>query len=468
MHSKNKHIFKEYDIRGKYPTEINEKICFEIGEALSLALKDRNKKDASVFLLKNCKKIAVARDMRKSSPQLARALCKGILSKGIDVDYIGMASTPALYWTTAKKEYMGGAMITASHNSSEFNGIKLCGIGASPIDPQKIFSYIGTPPAKCRKGSLKRKSYIEEYINFIKKHYSPKKNRHLKIAVDAAWAMASDEIPFILDKLNMDFMPICFGPTENFSNKDINPSNKGALDDLSKCIKKYKADIGIAFDGDADRVLFMNEEGELIDPEIIAVIIGTEIINSFHRPTNTSKAKIIVDVRSGSTSKKPLKKAGLEIITSRSGHLNIKDAMIKNKAVFGAETSGHYYFNIGNTTRYIATDNAMIAMLKVLSRLSSSQSPISMIAKKYNKFFKSRELNFNVKNPDTAIKPIEDYFSRNKKIFISHLDGLTIEFPDWRFNLRKSNTESEILRLNIEAKSEEILRKRIKEIKKMI
>jgi len=481
----NKTIFLEYDIRGKYPKEINEEECFLIGKAWAQILKKQSKKAPGCFL-KNHKTAAISRDMRKGSPQLARALSLGLLSEKINVDYLEMSTTPALYWTVAKKEYLGGAIITASHNSSEFNGIKICGAGGRPVSPEDIWKEyknlkreIDSPLHEERVGEglgvrihkgggsgmriLQRKSYIEQYINFLKKFYN-KKNRYLKVVVDAAWAMASEEIPFIFNGMNMDFIPLCFGPTENFSNKDINPANKGALDDLSKMVKKYNADLGIAFDGDADRVLFTDENGKIIDPELITAILSVNILKK------KSKNKIIIDARSGKTSKNAIENSGGKIFVSKAGHINIKNAMRKNNAVFGAETSGHYFFK----ESYFA-DNAMIAMLKILNVLGQSRLPFSYIANDFRIVHKTNEINFKISNSQKVLEKIESNYSfeserlraKDKKTAetkISHLDGLTIEHLDWRFNIRKSNTEEEILRLNAEANTENTLRKIISEI----
>lgn len=458
----NKNIFKAYDIRGEYPEEINEKIFFLIGIAWARILKSQKK-----IFSKNAESAVIGRDMRAGSAELARALAAGALQEGLNIDYLGMCATPLVYWSLAKKRYLGGAMITASHNPSKFNGVKLCKYKADPINPKEIIRKIAALPENfikkdptmrlSAKGRLRKISYSEEYINFIKSFYK-KTSRHLKITVDAAFAMASEEIPFIFNGMNIDFIPLCFGPRENFSDTDINPMNKNALNDLSKITRKYKADFGIAFDGDADRIFFTDEKGEAVDPEIITALISSDIL------AKKPKSKFAIDSRSGKISQNPIQKLGGSYTISKAGRTNLQKAMKRHNAVFGAETTGHYFFK-----ESFFADNAMIAMMKVINILGFSKEKFSEMAKKLKIRQKSREINFATKNSEEALKNTERHFKKNwKKISISHLDGLSIKHSQWKFNLRRSNTEPELLRLNAEAEDEENLRKIINEIKKQI
>ncbi|MFH1175212.1 MAG: phosphomannomutase/phosphoglucomutase, partial [bacterium] len=451
-------IFCSYDIRGKYPEEINEEIVFEIGRAWAKILK--KSKEVRKNVLKNHGAVAVARDMRKGSAQLARALSCGLLSEGLAVDYLGMASSPMLYWSVFKKEYLAGAVITASHNPRGFNGIKFC-LNGGEIDIEAIWEIVKKErknktanflnEKKVFQNNLYRKSYIEQYINFIRSFYA-KNGRHLKIVIDAAWGMASEEIPFIFNGLNIDFIPICFGPSENFSDKNINPLNKSALDDLSFMVKKYKADLGVAFDGDADRVVFVDEKGDMINPEIITAILSRSILEK------NPEAKIVLDIRSGKTAHQAIKNFGGKVIVSKSGHTNIKRVMREKSADFSAETSGHYFFKDA-----YRCDNAMIAMLKVLNIAAASSRPISEICQELKAVEKISEINFEFSDSSfdvkKRLKKVEAEFKKNyKRAKINWLDGLTMESGEWRFNLRSSNTETGVLRLNLEAQNRLILK----------
>jgi len=459
----NKKIFREYDIRGKYPEEINADVCFAIGQAFARLLK-KYKKHPDNALLKHSKMVVVARDMRKESPELARAFTNGILSENLNVDYLGLTSSPLLFWTSAQHEYLGGAMITASHNVSGTNGIKLCLPHAEPFDTHDLLRWISKPSLRSSSygvALLRKKCYAGEYFDFIKSFFSSK-NTKIKVAVDAAWATASDEIPCIFNQTGIELIPLCFGPTENFSDKDINPANKDALTDLTKTVKKFKADIGIGFDGDADRVFFTDENGNVVDPEIISILLAS----TFLKNNRIKNRKIVLDSRAGWTSQDPISEMGGKIIISRSGHLNIKKEMLKQKAILGAETSGHYFFNIGKKNQYIPSDNAMIAMIKILNIISSSKLSFSKIIKKFKSFPKSGELNFKVDNPQRMIKKFIQHLPSCKSS--STFDGLSVEYDDWRMNVRQSNTEDGVLRVNVEARDVDTLEYKIKQIKKMV
>ncbi len=456
----NKKIFREYDIRGKYPEEINANTCFLIGQAYARLLKQYRRKPDSAFL-KHDKTIVVSRDMRRESAELARAFVNGILSENLNVDYLGLTSSPLLFWASAQHEYLGGAIITASHNISGINGIKLCLPHVKPFDTKDLLELIDVKSVNKGVAKLRKKCYTAEYIEFIKSFFTSKQMK-IKVAVDAAWATASDEIPYIFNQTNIDFIPLCFGPTENFSDKDINPANKGALDDLIRTVKKFKTDIGIAFDGDADRIFFVDETGNIVDPEIISILLTS----TFLKNNREKNKKVVLDSRSGWTSQEPITKMGGEIIISRSGHLNIKKEMLKQKAIFGAETSGHYFFNIGKKKQYIPSDNAMIAMIKIMNIVSSSKLPFSKILKKYKSYPKSGELNFKVDNPQKIIKKFIQHLPTCKES--STFDGLSVEYDDWRINARPSNTEDGVLRINVEARDDGILRDKIKLVRDII
>jgi len=480
----NNKIFREYDIRGKYPEEVNAETFFVVGQAFARLLKKHSKKNTENALLKHPKTVAVSRDMRKESTELARAFVNGILSENLNVDYLGLTSSPLLFWTVSQHKYLGGAIITASHNVSGINGIKLCLPHVEPFDTQNLLQYTDettVPKTRLRHltgdygvanplnsisdysmviAKLQKKCYMTEYVEFVKSFFTSKQN--VRVAIDAAWATASEEIPYIFNQTNVDFIPLCFGPTENFSDKDINPANKDALDDLIRTVKKFKTDIGIGFDGDADRIFFVDENGNIVDPEIISILIASTFLEN-NREKNK---KIVLDSRAGWTSQEAITKLDGQIFISRSGHLNIKKEMLKQKAIFGAETSGHYFFNIGKKKQYIPSDNAMIAMIKILNIISASKLPFSKIIKKYKSYPKSGELNFKVSNPQKIIKKFIQHLPSCKSS--STFDGLSVEYDDWRINVRPSNTEDGVLRVNVEARTISTLKEKIKLVRTIV
>lgn len=440
-------IFKAYDIRGKYPEEINEQIVYKIAQAFVKFLKAQN--------------IVVGRDMRISSPALFEALTKGLIEAGINAVDIGLCSTPLFYFAIQKEKADAGMMITASHNPAQYNGLKLCRKQAISISAetglQEIknlvinnqYSAVGD-----KKGKVIKKDLLNEYIEFILNKVRPEEIKPLKIIIDCGNGMIGPEILEISKKLACRITTLFAEPDGAFPNHEANPSKEEFLAALKEKIIKEKADLGMAFDGDGDRVIFIDEKGQVIRGDFITALISQDILKE--KPGQ----KILYEVRSSWIVPEIIRKNKGIPVLGRAGHSLIKDKIKKENICFAGELSGHYFFeDLG----YI--DNALLAMLKVLKIISRDNKPFSEMIKPFKKYCQSGEINFEAENKEEKIKLVEEKHRGAKNVF--SLDGLTVEYNDWWFNLRPSNTEP-LLRLNIEAVSKKLLNQKIKELQKLI
>ena len=435
----NPSIFRAYDIRGVYPEEINEETVYEIGRAYVKFLKAR--------------KIIVGRDCRLSSPSLFKALTKGIRDQGANVIDVGLVSTPMLYFSVINLKADGGIEITASHNSGEQNGLKMVRKAAKPISGVsglkeiKELALQGSGKAKV-KGRLNKKNIEASYLKDIWQQIDPKKIRKFKVVIDTGNGMGSLIVSELFKRLKAKVYPLYFDLDGSFPNHLPNPLLSKNLTEIKKEIKKRKADLGIAFDGDADRVVFLDEKGKEVPGDLITALLASCFPQS----------KILYDIRSSRIVKEEIKKHGSIAVPSRIGHSFIKETMRKEKIAFGGELSGHYYFQDNG---YIESPLTVVFMM--LSMLADKT--LSQAIKPLRKYHSSGELNFIVKNKKQILKKIAERYKKKGKI--SWLDGLTVEFPDHWFNLRASNTEN-LLRLNLEADSKKLKEERIKEISSYI
>ena len=431
-------VFKAYDIRGIYPNELNEELI---------------KKIAKAFIAKTrAKKILVGRDERPHSPSLTHALISTLLKTGAQVINIGLATTPMFYFAVVHLKADAGLMVTASHNPSQYNGLKMTLHDAVPIGDQEIqelkelveqdsFSPNEKPGELIEKDIFG--SYQEKILSFdqIKKP--------LKVVIDTGNGMCGLTIPKIFKKLPLETTYLYQEIDLSFPNHEANPLKLETLQDLQEEVKKQNAHLGLAFDGDGDRVGFVDEQGHIVPMDLVTALIADQLPSQ----------KVIYDVRSSRIVKETVQNNHGIPISSKVGHYFIKKLMREKDAVFGGEVSGHYYFK-----ELSYTDSAVLAAIKVLNILSHSEKSFSQIMKKYQKYHKINETNFEVQDKDAKIKEIENHYPDAK---ISYLDGLTMEFDDWWFNLRKSNTEP-LLRLNLEADSEELMTEKTKELTKLI
>ena len=430
-------IIKAYDIRGLVKNEVTPDFSFALGVAFAKFL-EYEREPAT---------IVVGEDMRESSPLLADAFTDGATSQGMDVIRIGLASTDMLYFASGKLN-LPGIMFTASHNPAKYNGMKLCKSGARPIGQDtgllKIRELIekGVPISNRPVGSSRKENLLKDYANYLFAQF-PKntfKKRKLKVVIDAGNGMAGFTAPAVMAKLDIDLTAMYFELDGNFPNHEANPIEAKNLKDLQKRVKKEKADIGLAFDGDADRCFLIDEKGGLVNPSALTALIAVRELKA------NPGASIIYNLISSKAVPEVIAENGGVGIRSRVGHSYIKSMMAQTGAVFGGEHSGHFYFN-----DFWRADSGMLAALYALAELMGSNSTLSELLKPYNRYISSGEINTKVKNVTKSISRVRDKY--HGKYQVDELDGLTITASTWWFNLRPSNTEP-LLRLNVEADTE--------------
>ncbi len=439
----NPKIFKAYDVRGIYPDDLDEDSAYRIGKAFVKFL--------------NCKNVVVARDMRESSDQLFENLVKGIIDMGADVIDVGLVTSPMLYFTVGNYNYDSGIIITASHNPGNYNGFKLSKENVIPIGKNNgmdkikelAFSEISVLD---RKGSVIKKDIKQDYLNFLKKYSDGIKP--LKIVIDAANAMGSITAKDVIAMTPCTLVPLFFELDGSFPNHEANPLKVETLDVLSKTVVKEGADLGAAYDGDADRVGFVDEKGEVITGDMITALLGCELLR------DNPGATILYDLRSSWSTKEAIEEAGGKAVQCRVGHAFIKKQLREEGGLLGGELSSHYYFKANFCTE--CSDLVVLMLLKMISR---EGKPISEIVKPLKRYFASGEINSEVEDKEAVMKKLEEKYKTGKEIYF--LDGISIEFDDWWFNVRPSNTEP-LLRLNLEAKSKELMEQKRDEVLDLI
>ena len=427
-------IIKAYDIRGLVKDEVTPDFSFSLGVAFAKFL-EIEREPAT---------IVVGEDMRPSSAPLADAFSDGATSQGMDVIRIGLASTDMLYFASGKLN-LPGVMFTASHNPAKYNGMKLCKSGARPIGQEsgliKIRQLIeeGVPISNRPVGSVRKQQLLNDYVDYLLARF-PKntfKKRKLKVVIDAGNGMAGFTAPAVMQQLNVDLIPMYFELDGNFPNHEANPIEPENLKALQKRVKKEKADIGLAFDGDADRCFLIDENGDLVNPSALTGLIAVRELKA------NPGATIIYNLISSKAVAEVISENGGVALRSRVGHSYIKTLMAESGAVFGGEHSGHFYF--GDFWR---ADSGMLAALYALAELMATTKSLSNLLQPYNRYFSSGEINSKVKDANKSIKLVKD--SYQDKYQVDELDGLTVTAKSWWFNLRPSNTEP-LLRLNVEA-----------------
>jgi phosphomannomutase len=388
--------------------------------------------------------IVVGEDMRPSSAPLADAFSDGATSQGMDVIRIGLASTDMLYFASGKLN-LPGVMFTASHNPAKYNGMKLCKSGARPIGQEsglvKIRQLIeeGVPMSNRPVGNVRKQELLSDYVDYLLTRF-PKntfKKRKLKVVIDAGNGMAGFTAPAVMEQLNVELIPMYFELDGNFPNHEANPIEPENLKALQKKVKKEKADIGLAFDGDADRCFLIDENGDLVNPSALTGLIAVRELKA------NPGATIIYNLISSKAVAEVISENGGIALRSRVGHSYIKTLMAESGAVFGGEHSGHFYF--GDFWR---ADSGMLAALYALAELMATPKSLSNLLEPYNRYFSSGEINSKVKDASKSIKLVKDKYQ--DKYEVDELDGLTVTAENWWFNLRPSNTEP-LLRLNVEA-----------------
>ncbi|HEX8006158.1 MAG TPA: phosphomannomutase/phosphoglucomutase [Trebonia sp.] len=432
-------IFKAYDIRGVVPDELDESVAEAVG--------------AAFVRLTGAKSLVTLHDMRTSSEPLAAALGRGAASQGADVIAGGLGSTDMVYYASG---FLGmpGAMITASHNPARYNGIKLCKAGAKPVGIETGLAEIkelvknGVPDNSknmgggTATGSITAKDLLPGYAEYLKKLVDISGIRPLKVVVDAGNGMAGHTVPRVFEGLPVTLVPLYFELDGTFPNHEANPIDPENLRDLQQAVRDNKADIGLAFDGDADRCFVVDERAEIVNPSVLTALIATRELA--HEPDATIIHNLITS------------RAVPEIITSRGGkpvrtrvgHSFIKAKMAETNAIFGGEHSGHFYFR-----DFWFADSGMLAALHTLAALGHDNRPLSALLSEFSRYTASGEVNSEVQDQAAATAKVRNAFAERKGVTVDELDGLTVGTEGWWFNLRPSNTEP-LLRLNVEAGSE--------------
>jgi phosphomannomutase len=434
-------IFKAYDVRGIYPSEIDAKVARQIGLAFQHVLDEEDRAQGNT--------VVVSRDMRVSSPVLAAALIEGITAAGFDVLDIGLASTPMNYFAIGHTGAAGGVQVTASHNPARYNGFKLSRHGARPVSGDHGIALMerkvaaGDLPEAARAGSVRqgdvRDDYRRHILGFLQP--APAGSRRLKVAVDAANGMVTIDRP-ILDAMGIDLVPLFFELDGSFPNHEPNPLNEENLRDLCRTVRESGADFGAAFDGDADRVGFVDERGQPVPNDLTTGLISGELL------ARDPGQAVVYDLRSSRAVAEYIAEHGGVPVRERVGHSFLKAAMRERHGIFGGELAGHYYFR----DHYYA-DCALLAMVELLNLRRHTGEPLSRLVAPLRRYHKSPEINFVV---DDKAGKIELLAKRYADARIDYLDGITIDYPDWWANVRPSNTEP-YLRLVLEAKTAEEL-----------
>jgi phosphomannomutase len=432
-------LIKAYDVRGLVPDEWDEDVSRAIGAAFA----------EFVVTESGATAVVTAHDMRESSVPLARAFAEGVLSRGVDVVEAGLGSTDLLYFAAGSLD-LPGAMFTASHNPAQYNGIKFCRAGAAPIGQD---SGLGTirewaerdaydrEPA--RVGSVSSRDVLADYAAYLHSLVDLSTIRPLKVVVDAGNGMGGHTVPVVLAGLPLEIVPLYFELDGTFPNHEANPLDPANLVDLQAAVREHSADLGLAFDGDADRVFVVDETGAPVSPSAITALVAV-------RELAKGRGDVILhNLITSRAVPEIVREHGGTPVRTRVGHSFIKEEMARTDAVFGGEHSAHYYFR-----DFWRADTGMLAAMHVLAALGEQGRPLSELAAAYSRYAASGEINSTVDDAAARTADVRKAFEEEDGVHVDELDGLTVELPDgaW-FNLRASNTEP-LLRLNVEAPDE--------------
>jgi phosphomannomutase len=443
-------VIKAYDIRGLVDEQITPEFAFVLGTAFARFLQEEREPGT----------VVVGEDMRPSSDPLATAFADGVSSQGADVIRIGLASTDMLYFASGSLN-LPGVMFTASHNPAAYNGMKLAKSGARPIGTEsgllriKQLMLTGVPMSTGPIGKITERNLLGNYVDFLLGVFGPDElplkgagnSKRLKIVVDAGNGMAGYTAPAIFDRLDVDVIPLYFELDGNFPNHEANPIDPDNLKDLVSAVKKNKADIGLAFDGDADRCFLVDEKGQLVNPSALTALIAIRELK--RKPAST----IIYNLISSQAVPEIISENGGTALRSRVGHSYIKKMMAESGAIFGGEHSGHFYF-----ADFWKADSGALAALFAISELArfnageGSSGSLSALLAPLNRYVSSGEVNTKVADTAACIALVKErYGEGGMGLAIDELDGVTVQGSGWWFNVRPSNTEP-LLRLNVEAK----------------
>ena len=424
-------LVKAYDVRGLVPDQLDADVARAIGAAF-------------VRVVGAPDGIVVGYDMRPSSPELAAAFADGATSQGADVVQIGLASTDQLYFASGSLD-RPGAMFTASHNPARYNGIKLCRSGAAPVGLETGLAEVrdlaeaGVPAYDGAPGAVTTRDVLPDYAAHLRGLVDLTGIRRLRVVVDAANGMAGHTVPSVLAGLPLAVVPMYFELDGTFPNHEANPLDPANLVDLKRRVVEERADIGLAFDGDADRCFVIDERGEAVSPSAVTALVAVREL------AKAPGATVIHNLITSRAVPEIVTEHGGRPVRTRVGHSFIKAEMARTDAVFGGEHSAHYYFR-----DFWRADTGMLAALHVLAALGEQERPLSELASAYERYVASGEINSEVADQAAATARVRAAYERLDGVTVDELDGLTVDAPDWWFNLRPSNTEP-LLRLNVEA-----------------
>lgn len=440
-------VIKAYDVRGVVGEDIDEDFVRDTGAAFAAILREEGENT-----------VAVGHDMRPSSPALAQAFAEGVVSQGLHVTLLGLTSTDELYYAAGSME-CAGAMFTASHNPAKYNGIKLCRAGAVPVGQQTGLEEIkqmlidGTPSYDGPNGAIAEQEILTGYADFLRHLVPLEDSKPLVVAVDAANGMGGHTVPAVFDGLPFDVRDLYFELDGTFPNHEANPLDPKNLEDLQKFTVEQNADIGLAFDGDADRCFVVDEKGQPVSPSAICALVASRYLDKFPGAT------IIHNLITSKTVPELIAEKGGTAVRTRVGHSFIKAQMAEHKAAFGGEHSAHYYFQ-----EFWNADSGMLAAMHVLAALGQTDKPLSELMAEYSRYEASGEINSTVADQKAATQAVLDELA-DKIESVDELDGVTVELKgtDAWFNVRASNTEP-LLRLNVEAKTSEEVQQIVDEV----
>jgi phosphomannomutase len=426
----NPKIFGAYDVRGIYPETLDEDAAYRIGRAFVQYL--------------DVQAVAVGRDMRVSSPALASAVIRGITDQGADAIDLGMTTTDELYFAVGKFGYPAGVMVTASHNPKQYNGLKMCREEAIAISSEtggnaiRDLALAGNPPEPARKGQVIQRDVNDDYVRHVLSFIDVAKVRPLKIAVDAGNGMAGMIVPKVFEHLPCELIPLYFELDGTFPNHPASPIEPENTAVLRALVPERHCDMGVAFDGDADRMFLVDEQGKLLGGDMVTALVAQSLLRKHPGAT------ILYNLISSRSVPELIERDGGRAVRTRVGHSFIKAQMRQENAIFGGEHSGHFYFR----DNWYA-DSGLIAFLVVLELISESGKTVSELVRAVDHRYRSGEINTEVADQQGRMRAIEAHYAAEGGQ-VDSLDGITVSFPTWWFNLRPSNTEP-LLRLNLEA-----------------
>jgi phosphomannomutase len=445
-------VFKAYDVRGLYPAELDEEGAYAIGRAYVEQFEPR--------------RIAVGRDMRLSSPAMAAALIQGAADGGADVLDLGLVGTEMVYFAVGELALDGGVCVTASHNPKQYTGMKIVRRGALPVggesglldvrDRALDFVAQSNYPSPARRGEVRAENVWPAFVEKVLSFVDVEALRPLRVVIDAANGMAGAMLPPVLERLpTVDAVRCYFEPDGTFPNHEPNPLLPENREFIVAKTRAEGADLGVAYDGDADRCFFVDDTGEFIPGDFVTALLAESVLEK------EPGGKVIYDVRASWAVPETIERAGGEPLVNRVGHAYIKHRMRKEGAVFGGEVSAHYYFR-----DFSQADSGVVPFLLMLELISKRGRKLSEILAPYReRFFLTGEINTPVADVPLKLQELKEHYAAEARI--SHLDGISVDADDWHFNVRPSNTEP-LLRLNLEARSRELMERRRDEVLELI